>query len=287
MFLVTGITGHVGGAAATQLLNAGRAVRALVRDPAKAAAWAAKGVEVRAGDFNDRASLASALSGVEGAYIMMPPQFPTSREFTEGRAIAASYRAALDQVPVPRVVALSSWGSEKPDRLGPITSTHILETTLRGVSSPLAFIRAGSFLENLAHTVAAAASGHFTTAVRVAIPLVATADIGALVARLLVGDAWRGERVLELGTAYSPDEIAGALAKIMGRPVTANVIPSDARHASLIARGLSPFAAELLTEMDESQNSGWIAFGVPGAERVPATITPQSFFEGVKRAGGH
>lgn len=218
MFLITGITGHVGGAAATQLLNAGRAVRALVREPAKAAAWAARGVDVRAGDFNDRASLAAALVGVEGAFLMMPPQFPASAEFAEARAIAAGYRAALDQTRVARVVVLSSFGSEKGERLGPITATHILETTLRGTASPLAFIRAGAFLENLAYSFDAAASGRFMTQVTRAIPMVATADIGALVARLLIGDSWRGERVLELGTAYTPDEIAQALASVVGKP---------------------------------------------------------------------
>ena len=287
MFLITGITGQVGGAAATQLLNAGHSLRALVRDPAKAAAWAARGVDVRAGDLNDSASLSAALRGVEGVFVMMPPQFPSSREFAEARGIAASYRTALDQVPVSRVVVLSSWGSEKPDRLGPITATHLLETALRGVSSPLAFIRAGSFLENIAYAVAAAASGHFTTALTRAVPMVASADIGALAARLLVGPAWRGQRVLELGTAYSADEIAIALTNVVGRPVTPRQIALSERRADLVARGMSPFAAELLDEMTDSQNSGWIAFGVPGSEPVPATMTPEAFFQGVKRAQGH
>jgi uncharacterized protein YbjT (DUF2867 family) len=287
MFLITGITGHVGGAAATQLLTAGRAVRALVREPARAAAWAARGVDVRVGDFNDRASLAAAFVGVEGAFLMMPPQLPSSREFVEARAIAANYRAVLEQTPVPRVVALSSFGSEQPERLGPITSTHILEATLRGTRSPLAFIRAGAFLENLERSVAAAASGRFMTHVTRAIPMVATADIGALVARLLTDDAWRGERVVELGTAYTPDDIAQALTSVAGKPVSPHAIPRGDWRAALVGHGMSPFAAELLEEMRDSQNEGWIAFGAPGAERVPATITLQTFFDGVKRAAGH
>ena len=36
MFLVLGLTGKVGGAAAQRLLDTGHRVRALVRDPAKA-----------------------------------------------------------------------------------------------------------------------------------------------------------------------------------------------------------------------------------------------------------
>ncbi len=86
MFLVTGITGNVGGAAARGLLAQGKQVRALVRDPHKATAWADQGVELVQGDWNDAASIAAALQGVEGAYVMMPPTqvhspgYPESKE---------------------------------------------------------------------------------------------------------------------------------------------------------------------------------------------------------------
>jgi uncharacterized protein YbjT (DUF2867 family) len=66
MFLVTGITGHVGGAAARKLLEAGKQVRALVRDTEKASAWAGRGVELVKGEWNDSSSVAAALKGVEG-----------------------------------------------------------------------------------------------------------------------------------------------------------------------------------------------------------------------------
>lgn len=61
MFLVTGITGNVGGAVARNLLHMGKQVRALVRDEAKAAAWAAQGVELIKGEWEDAASMSRAL----------------------------------------------------------------------------------------------------------------------------------------------------------------------------------------------------------------------------------
>ena len=61
MFLITGITGNVGGAAARHLLQQGKQVRALVRDEAKAAAWAEKGVELVKGAWEDAAVLTQAL----------------------------------------------------------------------------------------------------------------------------------------------------------------------------------------------------------------------------------
>lgn len=282
MFLVSGITGHVGGAVARQLLSEGRAVRALVRDPVKAVTWARQGVELRAGEFGDPRAVAAALQGVEGAFLMMPPAPPSSREFAEWRAIIASYREALAEVPPPRLVVLSSIGSEKPRGLGPITQTHLLEQGLRGMAFPIAFVRAAGFLENYAHGLAAAASsGRFDTYLSPTnrrVMVVATEDIGREVALRLVGAAWAGTKVVELGSPYSPDELAHAMGEVLGRPVTARAILRDQWTARLRTQGLSPLAAKLFEEMEDGINSGWIAFGVPGAERVAGTITPAEFF---------
>ncbi|WP_145652706.1 SDR family oxidoreductase [Pseudoduganella lurida] len=66
--LVTGATGTVGRQVVTQLVNRGAAVRALVRDPAKAQFPA--GVEVLQGDFLDVASLRAAMSGVSTLFLL-------------------------------------------------------------------------------------------------------------------------------------------------------------------------------------------------------------------------
>ena len=43
--------------------------------------------------------------------------------------------------------------------------------------------------------------------------MVATNDIGAEVATLLTGPAWSGQRVIELGSMVSADEVAVQLGK--------------------------------------------------------------------------
>ena len=99
MFFVAGITGHVGGATARKLLAQGKQVRTLARDPKKASAWADQGVEVLEGDWTDSATLASALKGVDGAYLMMPPTMTPGPGFPEAKAVIASYQKALQQTP--------------------------------------------------------------------------------------------------------------------------------------------------------------------------------------------
>jgi uncharacterized protein YbjT (DUF2867 family) len=53
MYLVTGATGNVGGSLARQLHEHGHGVRALVRDPSRAASLPA-GIELVTGDLHDR-----------------------------------------------------------------------------------------------------------------------------------------------------------------------------------------------------------------------------------------
>jgi uncharacterized protein YbjT (DUF2867 family) len=159
MFLITGITGKVGGAAARCLLDSGKQVRAIVRDESKAHAWAAKGVELIKGDWEDPVAMTRALQGVEGAYLMMPPSQTPSPDFREAKAVIASYKEALTNAAPPKLVALSSMGSEKASGLGLITATHLLEEALRDVAFPVAFVRAGSFYENYLFGLQAAQGG--------------------------------------------------------------------------------------------------------------------------------
>jgi len=281
MFFVSGMTGQVGGAAARQLLEEGRAVRALARDPLKAAEWARKGVDVRQGDFNDVAAVAGALDGVEGAYLMLPPFFAPAPGFPEAKAIITSFGEALRQAPPPRLVVLSSIGSQQSSGLGMITATHLLEEGLGDLPFPTAFIRAGSFLENYTFGLDAAAStGWFDTYLTPTdrpVPMIATADIGNEVARLLVG-GWSGKKIVELGSPVSPDDLARAMGEVLGREVQARAIPREQWAATLEAQGIPPGFIRPYTEMEDAFNSGWIDFGVPGAEPLTGTTTPAQVF---------
>lgn len=67
-FLVTGATGTVGRLVVQELLDAGQRVRALTRDPGKAALPA--GVEVVAGDLARPESVAAAFEGVTGVHLI-------------------------------------------------------------------------------------------------------------------------------------------------------------------------------------------------------------------------
>ena len=284
MFLITGITGHVGGAAAEELLKQGKQIRALVRDETRAAAWSAKGVELLKGEWEDAAAMMRALSGVEGAYLMMPPIQTPSRDFREAKAVVASYKEALAKAAPPKVVALSSMGSEKDSGLGLITATHLLEEAFKDGPFPMALVRAGSFFENYLFGLQAAQGGTlpiFYTPPDRKFPMVATRDIGALVARLLTTE-WTGKRIIDLGSAVSADDLAAALGEVLGRDVRAQAIPRKAWADALQGMGLPAGQTWAYEEMIEGVNSGWIGFGGAGVERVEGTTSARDVFAAAK-----
>jgi len=81
MYAIMGVTGKIGYAVANTMLARGERVRAVVRDPAKAAAWRQKGVELATADYTDGAALDAAFRGSTGIFAMIRPNFaqcPTS-----------------------------------------------------------------------------------------------------------------------------------------------------------------------------------------------------------------
>jgi hypothetical protein len=136
MYLVTGITGNVGGATARHLLKQGKQVRALVRDREKAAKWADQGVELVDGDWNDTTAIAAALKGAEGAFVMLPAVWAPSPDYREAKGVIANYVEALTKVVPSRVIALSSMGANRTSGVGNVTALSLLEQGFRSLPSP-------------------------------------------------------------------------------------------------------------------------------------------------------
>ena len=95
--IVTGASGQFGHAAASQLLDAGEAVIALTRSPGKLADLAARGAEVRAADFDDPASLNSAMAGGE-TMLLISTTMVGERPRQHGNAIDAAVAAGVKHI---------------------------------------------------------------------------------------------------------------------------------------------------------------------------------------------
>ena len=289
MFLVTGITGKVGGATAKHLLARGKQVRALVRDREKAANWAAQGVELVNGDLNDAAAMERALKGVEGAFVMLPAVWAPSPDYKEAKGVIANYVEALTKAAPPRVVALSSMGANRTSGLGMITALSLLEHGFRNLTSPVAFVRAGGFFENFIYGLHVAKGGtlpvYYIPTHRKSM-MVATTDIGAEVATLLTGPAWSGQCVIELGSMVSADEVAAHLGEALKLDVKAFAIPRAGWAAAFEQAGVPIGQTGAAEEMFESVNAGWMDLGVAGTEHVEGTTPARDVFAAAQQAVG-
>jgi uncharacterized protein YbjT (DUF2867 family) len=271
MFAITGITGQVGSAVAQNLLDRGLPVRAVIRDPLRGRAWREKGCEAVIARFDDHGALTRAFSGTHGVFVMIPPNFAPSPDFSETRAILASLRRALAQARPPRVVCLSSIGAHRTGKLGLITQLHLLETELAGSAPALAFVRPGWFMENISGDIAPARltgkTASFLQPLDKPVPMVATADVGRIAAKYLADD-WTGHRVVEMEgpRRYSPLDQAASLSRVLQRLVTAEAVTRDAWPAHFSALGKADPGPRI--EMLDGFNSDWICFEGGMAEYV-------------------
>jgi uncharacterized protein YbjT (DUF2867 family) len=287
MFLVVGITGRTGGAVARHLLSRGKQIRALVREPAKAADWASAGVELIVGDLGDPGAITAALRNVEGAFFMLPPNYTPSRDFKEAKVLIAAYAEALRSANLPRLVVLSANGAEKTSGLGAITPLSLLELALEDLPYPHAFLRAGALYENFLYALQADHSGTldlFYAKTKEKHPMTAIEDIGAETARLLTGPIWLGKRVIELGTMVSPDELMMDLSAVLERDVKAQVLPRQVWTSTIERMGFLSGQTWAFEEIYDGVNSHWIGFGVDGAERLPGSTSAREVFAAAKSA---
>lgn len=275
MYVITGATGHTGSIAAHTLLDAGKKVRVLVRDPAKAAALKARGAEVFQGDLTDQEALSRAVRGAEGVFLISPPDLAAKDFIGDRKRLTRAQVATLAAARVPHVVLLSSTGAQHAAGTGVIVSTHNAEQQLRAAGVPATFVRAGYFVENWAAVVPAVKNdGVLPTFLPVdaRIPSVDTRDIGATIARALL-EGPRGVRVIELSgpSDVSARDVAAAFSRLLGRDIKVSQAPLDAVIPTFTSFGISPNIAGLFREMYQAVAEGRLV-AEAGGEHVRGTV---------------
>jgi NAD(P)H dehydrogenase (quinone) len=261
MFAVTGITGNVGGEVARNLLAAGQPVRAVVREVGKGETWTKLGCDLVEADINDASALTTAFRGVDGVFVLVPPNFDPSPDFREARAIAATLRSAIEAARPGRVVYLSTIGAQATQS-NLLTQHSIIEQALGESSIPISFLRPGWFMENSIWDVAPARNGmisSFLQPLNKPVPMVATADIGRVAAQL-IQTTWNGRSVVELEGPHrvTPKEIAATFADLLGRPVKTEAVPRETWESLFKSQGMKNPLPRI--QMLDGFNEGWIEF---------------------------
>jgi uncharacterized protein YbjT (DUF2867 family) len=233
--LITGATGHQGGATLHHLLGKGFTLRALTRKPESdaARALAAQGVDVVRGDLNDASSLTRALAGVWGVYAVQNTwEAGVEGEEEQGKRMAQLARDAG----VEHFVYASVGSADRRTGIPHFDNKARVEQTVRELNFPsTVIIRPVFFMENLLSPWFL--NGDTLTAAmkpETKLQMIAVDDIGLFGAMAFTqAAALRGREIDIAGDAVTIPEAAATLARACGRPIRFVQVPiGDVRKNS-------------------------------------------------------
>lgn len=263
--LVLTATGTTGAATVKALAAQGAQVRAATRDPSKATFPA--GVEAVAWSYDDRSTWAAALQGVDALYLAMPA-FRVD-EVEVGTAILAAAKAAG----VKRIVKLSAIGVEA----NPASGHRQIELAIEASGLEWVHLRPSFFMENFIEFYGGpikAEGALYLPAGKGKTGFVAAADIGAMAAAALLGNASGEAWVLTGPESLDHDEVAALIAEATGKAVKYHDIPAPVFADALRSFGSSEVAVATMSALYEYVRNGWTGAVTGEVERVlgrPAT----------------
>jgi uncharacterized protein YbjT (DUF2867 family) len=226
IILVTGATGHQGGASLHHLRKRGFAVRALTRDPDKSAARSltGAGTEIIRGDLDDSSVLGRALEDVQGVYSVQDSTHGFESEVRQGRSLAD----IANRLRINHFVYSSVASADQKTGIPHFESKAQVETHLRNTGLRFTIFRPVFFMENLLSMQSAVEHGALQMPLQptTRLQMVSVDDIGAFVAMAFEHPGHWENRTMELaGDEMSMLEIAAALSRVAGRPVQYSQTP--------------------------------------------------------------
>lgn len=269
MILITGASGHLGRAVIEQLATRVPADRiaALVRDQGKAAGLTARGVQVRAGDYDDVGALDRAMAGVEKVLLISGTD-EANRVRQHQNVVDAAKRAGVRFIAYTSRVVKAQDTSDNPLMAGHFAT----EDAIRASGLLYAILRNALYMDVIPLFV----GGQKVFEAGIALPtgdgrvsFALRRELGEAIANLLAGEAAE-RRVVDLtaGEAWSFADVAAALTDLSGRAVAYTPIDESAFLTRLRGRGLPEAMARRSADfMAEIRNSRLDEVG-PELERL-------------------
>jgi uncharacterized protein YbjT (DUF2867 family) len=226
--LVSGATGHQGGAVLRHLRERHFPVRALTRDAnsPKARALMTPGVEVTTADLDDPASLMSVLDDIYGVYSVQPFTDNQEEEVRQGNNLVdAANREEISHFVYSSVIA-----ADASTGIPHFESKGKIEEHLRNSGLPYTIFRPVSFMDNWLGAKDQIDAGTLALPLKpeTRLQMIAVDDIGAFVSQAFEHSGhWNGKTYDLAGDEPSMQEIAQALGRAAGRNVKYVQVPWD------------------------------------------------------------
>jgi uncharacterized protein YbjT (DUF2867 family) len=279
MILVTGAAGLNGKELLRWLSAKGIAVRALVRNPAKAETIAAlPHVEIVQGDMARPETLAAALHDIDRAMLI-------SSSAPDMLDVQSNFIDAARTAGVRHVVKLSGIMPELHSAFRFARMHGEIEKRLEASGMAYTHLRAGEFMPAYFRQVPmiVGKGAMFLPMENARTASIDVGDIAEIAARVLTGSGHEGKTYPLTGPeALTMTEVAAKLSAATGKPIRyVNVPPEDARQAQLTA-GIPPYLADALFELFAERRNGKEGKVWPDAATLLGR-PPTSFDEFAKR----
>ena len=253
MIGITGATGHLGQLTVQALLSSGTPasqIVAIVRSPEKAAPLAARGVQVRRGDYTQPETLKAALEGVDKLLLISSSDLD-DRVGQHRHVIEAAKQAGV------KLLAYTSFLRADTSKLSLTADHKPSEEIIRASGLPFVFLRNGWYLENYDPAQAAGAGAVLGSAGDGRVSAAARADYAEAAAAVLTGPGHE-HKVYELGgdESFTLGELAAEIASQSGKSVVYRNMPQAEYAQMLQGFGVPTEFAEMLADSDTQISRG-------------------------------
>lgn len=257
--LVTGASGHLGQAVIRHLLESYNVPAANIvaasRDTAKLSDLAAKGVETRAADFDDSASLEKAFTGIDTLLIISTDALavPGQRLKQHQAAVAAAQKAGVKHIAYTSMPNPDkSLVTFAPDHLG-------TEEAVKASGLPYTILRNAWYLDNYIHAMPhnLETGTWYTATADGKVSNISRDDCARAAAAVLA----KGKAENKIYTLTGPelldaDEIAALVSKATGKPLATVKVSADDLRKGIESAGMPGFVAAMLASANANIAAG-------------------------------
>lgn len=259
--LVTGASGQLGRLVLDALLDRGVSaadIIATTRDPAKLSAYAARGVEVRAADFNDPESTRKAFAGADRLALISTDAIDDkgTRQKQQSDAIAAAKAAGVGHI------VYTSLPMAETSRVIFAADHANTEKAIKASGLGYTILRNTWYQENMFMSLPQTLeSGQwFTSAGAGAIAHIARADCALALAAALASDTAESRTYTLTGPELRTTEDVAALAsEITGKPIAVVQLSDEQLAGGMKAAGVPDFIIPMLVSFDTAAREGDLA----------------------------
>jgi uncharacterized protein YbjT (DUF2867 family) len=280
MIVITTPTGLIGRQVLDNLLHCGQDLRVIARDPSALTAGQRGRVEIVKGSHNDASVVDKAFAGADAVFWLTPPD---PRAPSVDAAFVGFTRPAAEAFTthrVGRVVGVSALGRGTPwaARAGYVTGSLAMDDLIASSGVAYRALTNPSFMDNtIRQTQSIVDRGVFFSPIAAdrKLPTVATRDVAATAARLLLDDSWNGVgEVPLLGPEdLSFTDMAEIISEVLDNEIRFQQTTFDAYKDRFLRFGMSEAMAQGMTDMAWAKNEGLDN----AVERTPENSTPTSF----------